>query len=272
MAQRSDLGRKLRVSPGSRVDLSNLDPADLHGWEKDTAEEETKAQLKRLAALQDRLWAEAKHGVLVVLQGIDASGKDGSIRHVMTAFNPQGCYVASFKVPTPEEAAHDFLWRIHKRVPAKGEIGIFNRSHYEEVLVVRVHKLVPRGVWSKRYPLLVEFEEMLAQTGTTVVKFFLHISKEEQRERLQERYDNPRKRWKFSLADLDERLLWDDYITAYEDVLSRTSTRDAPWYVVPANKNWFRDLAIATVLADTIADLKPDYPEPPELPKSLVVK
>jgi PPK2 family polyphosphate:nucleotide phosphotransferase len=272
MAATKDFRSTLRVPSDSRLDLSERDPGDTSGWEKEAGREATKANLDRLTDLQDRLWAEGKHGVLIVLQGIDASGKDGAVRNVMTAFNPQGCVVSSFKVPTAEEMAHDFLWRIHKRVPGKGEIGIFNRSHYEEVLVVRVHELVPKDVWSGRYELIRDFEKMLVDTGTTIVKFFLHISKEEQRERLQERYDTPRKRWKFSLADLEERKLWDDYTAAYEDALSKTSTADAPWYVIPANRNWVRDLAISSVLADTLDELKPEYPKPAELPKGLVVE
>jgi PPK2 family polyphosphate:nucleotide phosphotransferase len=272
MAGRSNLRDALRVRADSQVDLSEFRPDDFHGWPKDEARDATKDQLERLAELQDRLWAQQRHAVLVVLQGIDASGKDGAIRRVMSAFNPQGCQVSSFKVPTAEEAAHDFLWRVHQRVPAKGEIGVFNRSHYEEVLVVRVHELVPREVWTGRYELMNDFEETLTETGTTIVKFFLHISRDEQRERLQERYENPKKRWKFSLGDLEERALWHEYMKAYEDALSKTSTTTSPWYVIPSNRNWFRDLAIATILADTIADLKPEYPEPPDLPKNLVVK
>src|SRR6187549_2114173 len=182
MTGTSDLRDILRVKPKTQVNLSELDPDAKHGWEKEAAREKTNELLGELSALQDRLWAEAKHPVLVVLQGIDASGKDGAVRHVMAAFNPMGCEVSSFKVPTPEEASHDFLWRIHKRVPAKGVIGVFNRSHYEEVLVVRVHDLVPREVWSKRYARITDFEEMLVDTGTTIIKFFLHISKEEQRQ------------------------------------------------------------------------------------------
>jgi PPK2 family polyphosphate:nucleotide phosphotransferase len=268
----TDLRDVLSVKPKTRVDLSQHDPDARHGWEKEGAKLATKEHLDELSALQDRLWAEAKHPVLVVLQGIDASGKDGAIRHVMAAFNPMGCQVSSFKVPTPEEASHDFLWRIHKRMPAKGEIGVFNRSHYEEVLVVRVHELVPRDVWSTRYGRIVDFEEMLVDTGTTIVKFFLHISKDEQRQRLQERYDNPRKRWKFSLGDLEERKLWEKYTEAYEDALSKTSTPDAPWYVIPANRNWFRDLAIASILKDTLEGLKPNYPEPENFPADLAIE
>jgi PPK2 family polyphosphate:nucleotide phosphotransferase len=271
MGRESDLRKALRVEPETRVVLSERDPADPRGWKRKDAEEATAANLARLEDLQDRHWAEGKHAVLVVLQGIDASGKDGAIKRVMAAFNPQGCYVASFKVPTAEEAAHDFLWRVHKRVPGKGEIGVFNRSHYEEVLIVRVHELVPRAVWSGRYELIRDFEQMLVETGTTIVKFFLHIDREEQRERLQERYDNPRKRWKFSMGDISERQFWDKYIDAYEDALSKTSTADSPWYVIPANRNWFRDLAISSILADTLDELKPKYPDPEDLPKDLVI-
>jgi PPK2 family polyphosphate:nucleotide phosphotransferase len=269
---KTDFRRELMVAEGKKVDLGKIDPEAKFGWEKEDGEKATEANRARLEDLQDRLWAEGKHPVLVVLQGIDASGKDGAIRSVMTSFNPQGCVVSSFKVPTAEEAAHDFLWRIHKRVPGKGEIGIFNRSHYEEVLIVRVHELVPKDVWAGRYELIREFEETLVATGTTIVKFFLHISKDEQRERFQERYDTPKKRWKFSLGDLEERKLWDKYTEAYEDALSKTSTPDAPWYVIPANRNWLRDLAISSILADTLDDLNPQYPKPAELPKGLVIE
>jgi PPK2 family polyphosphate:nucleotide phosphotransferase len=269
---RTDLRRDLRVKPGSAVDLSKLDPAATHGCQKETAVRATEKLDEQLADLQDRLWAEAKQSVLVVLQGIDASGKDGTIRRVMSAFNPQGCDVAGFKVPTSEEAAHDFLWRIHKRTPGKGYITIFNRSHYEQVLVVRVHSLEPETVWSKHYDQIREFEQLLTQSGTTVIKFFLHISKDEQRQRIQERYDDPKKRWKFSLGDLEERKLWDDYMAAYEDALAKTSTDDAPWYVIPANRNWMRNLAVSQILASTIADLKPAYPPEPNLPKNLKIE
>jgi PPK2 family polyphosphate:nucleotide phosphotransferase len=262
---------ELRVKEGTRIALSMFDPADPRGWKEDDAEAETQRQMERLSDLQDRLWAEARHGVLVVLQGIDASGKDGTIRRVMTAFNPQGCSVSAFKVPTPEELAHDYLWRVHKKVPGKGEVGIFNRSHYEDVLVVRVHELVPRSVWSKRYDEIRDFERLLVDTGTTIVKFFLYIDRDEQRKRFQERIDDPRKRWKFSMADLDERKLWDKYIGAYEDALSKTSTDDAPWYVIPSNRNWLRNLAVSTILAETLDDLKPAYPPEPDLPQDLKI-
>ena len=272
MTPQTDLRQMLRVSPGERLELSTIDPGDKLGWDKEPAEAQTKALLERLADLQDRLWAEAKHPVLVVLQGIDAAGKDGTIRKVMSAFNPQGCVVSSFKVPTPEEVAHDYLWRIHKRVPAKGEIAIFNRSHYEDVLVVRVHDLVPRDVWRARYDQIRRFERHLVENGTTIVKFFLYISKDEQRQRFQERYDDPRKRWKFSLGDLEERKRWDDYISAFEDALAETSTDEAPWYVIPANRNWLRNLAVASILADTMDGLAPAYPPDPELPADLKIE
>ena len=262
----------LRVKPGERVDLSTVDPGATHGWTKEAGARETAAQLIRLAELQDRLWAQARHPVLIILQGIDAAGKDGTIQKVMEAFNAQGCTVSAFKVPTPEELAHDYLWRIHKRVPGKGEIGIFNRSHYEDVLVVRVHDLVPRDVWSGRYRQIRDFERHLVENGTTVVKLFLYISREEQRVRFQERYDDPTKRWKFSLGDLEERKHWDDYIAAFEDALSETSTDDAPWYVIPANRNWLRNLAVSSILAETIDDLKPDYPPAPDLPPDLKIE
>jgi PPK2 family polyphosphate:nucleotide phosphotransferase len=255
------------------VDLKAHDPGATYGHEKRAAGPVLNAGLGRLAALQDRLWAEANHAVLVIIQGIDAAGKDGTIKHVAGAFNPQGCVVTSFKVPSALELAHDYLWRVHQRVPAKGEIGVFNRSHYEEVLVVRVHKLVPEAVWSSRYNQINAFEAMLTSCGTTIVKFFLHISKEEQRQRFQSRYDDPTKHWKFSMGDLEERKRWDDYIGAFEDMLARTSTPQAPWYVIPSDHNWFRNLAVAEILGDVIADLKPEYPQPKELlPQGLTIE
>jgi len=272
MAKPSALRTALQVKPGSRVRLRTFDPDATHGHDKASAVAATQVQMERLRDLQDRLWAEARHSVLVVLQGIDAAGKDGTIAKVMEAFNPQGCPVSSFKVPTPEELAHDFLWRIHKRTPGKGEIGIFNRSHYEDVLVVRVHGLAPRRVWSKRYEQINDFERTLAEGGTTIVKFFLAIDRDEQRKRIQSRYDDPKKRWKFKLGDLEERKLWDDYQAAFDDALSKTSTPWAPWYLIPANRNWLRNLSVATILADTIAALRPAYPEPADLPPNLVIE
>ncbi len=230
-------------------------------------------QLDRLTELQDRFWAEAKRSILVVLQGIDAAGKDGTIKKVMTAFNPQGCPVTSFKVPSSEELAHDYLWRVHRAVPRKGEIGIFNRSHYEDVLVVRVHDIVPRKVWAARYDQINAFERHLVDNGTTIVKFFLSIDRDEQRERFQARYDDPTKRWKFSMGDLAERKRWDDYQAAFDDVLSKTSTAWAPWYVIPANRNWFRNLAVASILGDTMAGMRPAYPQvAADVPATLVIE
>ncbi|HET7702503.1 MAG TPA: polyphosphate kinase 2 family protein [Candidatus Limnocylindrales bacterium] len=262
----------LRVRPGARFRLEDVDPDATHGRVKAAAAEELQAGLDRLTDLQDRLWAEAKHPVLVVLQGIDTAGKGGTLKHVMGAFQPAGCSVTSFKVPTAPELAHDYLWRVHQRTPAKGEIAIFDRSHYEDVLVVRVRGLAPKPVWSRRYDHINAWERMLADEGTTIVKFFLWISREEQRERLQARLDEPDKRWKFRLGDLEERKRWDDYVTAYDDALERCSTDHAPWYVIPADHKWFRNLAVAEILADTLDDLKPAYPQPPEDLTGVVVE
>jgi PPK2 family polyphosphate:nucleotide phosphotransferase len=254
----------LRVRPGSKISLANVDPNETHGRTKPGSATELEKGLARLTDLQDRLWAEQRHPVLIVLQGIDAAGKDGSVRHVMGAFNPMGCTVTSYKVPTPIELAHDYLWRVHQRAPGKGEIAIFNRSHYEDVLVVRVHDIVPKKVWSKRYDQINAFEELLASSGTTIIKFFLWIDQDEQKARFQSRLDDPDKRWKFRLGDLAERKLWDSYVAADEDILRRTSTAAAPWYVIPANRNWFRNLAIADIVADTLDELNPRYPPAPE--------
>ncbi len=261
-----------RVRPGSRVRLDEIDPDATHGQTKESATAELEKGLARLTDLQDRIWAEGRRRVLVVLQGIDAAGKDGTLRHVMGAFNPQGCPVTGFKVPTADELAHDYLWRVHRRVPGKGEIGVFNRSHYEDVLVVRVHDIVPKSVWSRRYDQINAFERTLAEEGTTIVKFFLYIDRDEQRERFQARLDDPTKRWKFRLGDIAERKLWDDYIAAYEDALSRCSTAEAPWYVIPSNRKWFRNLAVADILADTLDELKPRYPESTEDLTGVVVE
>jgi PPK2 family polyphosphate:nucleotide phosphotransferase len=269
----ADLRDRLLVKPGSKVDLARLDPAATHGHTKAAAAAELASGQARLTELQDRLWAEQKHPVLVVLQGIDAAGKDGTIRHVMNAFNPQGCTVSSFKVPTPIELAHDYLWRVHQRTPGKGEIGIFNRSHYEDVLIVRVHQIVPKKVWSRRYDHINAWEHQLTDEGTTIVKLFLNISADEQRARFQARVDDPTKRWKFRLGDLEERKRWADYQAAYEDMLERCSTDWAPWHVVPSNRNWFRNLAVAEILGKVIEDLDPTYPPPPEeLPPDLVIE
>ena len=267
-----DLRDALRIKPGTQVRLAQLDQRATFGYDKASAALVTQHQLERLADLQDRFWAEARHSILVVLQGIDAAGKDGTINKVMEAFNPQGCVVSSFKVPTPEEIGHDFLWRIHKRTPRNGEIGIFNRSHYEDVLVVRVHDIVPRDVWSARYAQINAFEDTLVKGGTTIVKFFLSIDRDEQRKRFQARYDDPTRRWKFSMGDLEERKRWDDYQAAFDEALRKTSTHGAPWYVIPANQKWFRDMAVASILADTMADLKPAYPPAADLPPNLIIE
>jgi PPK2 family polyphosphate:nucleotide phosphotransferase len=265
------LGAALRVAPGTTVDLGAFDPDATHGHSKVESERELAAGLERLSSLQDRLWAEAKHAVLVVLQGIDAAGKDGTIRHVMGAFNPMGAQVTSFKVPTPIELAHDFLWRVHQRTPARGEVGVFNRSHYEEVLVVRVHDLVPKAVWSNCYEQINAFEQSLAESGTTILKFFLLIDRDEQKRRFQARLDDPTKRWKFRLGDLDERRLWDSYMAAYEEALTRCSTDWAPWYIVPANHKWFRSLAVAEILGDVLEGLGAEYPRGEDLPPDLTI-
>jgi len=264
MAPKKDERRSFRellaVKPGSRVDLATFDAAETFGRQKDAAEADLDKVLERLTDLQARLWAEARHAVLVVIQGIDAAGKDGTIRIIAGAFNPQGTPVTSFKVPSPLELSHDYLWRVHQHMPGKGEIGIFNRSHYEEVLIVRVHEIVPQERWRKRYEHLRDFEKMLTDEGVTIVKFFLAIDREEQRQRFQERVDDPAKRWKFSFGDLEERKRWDDYRAAFEEMLEETSTKPAPWYLVPANRNWLRNLAVGEILADTLDGLKPTYP------------
>ncbi len=253
-----------RVDADSDVDLSQHDPADrtlFDGGKKD-ARLETARLNRRLEALQELLYAEGRRKLLVVLQAMDTGGKDGTIRHVFDGVNPQGVKVASFKKPTPIELAHDYLWRVHRHTPAAGEIVIFNRSHYEDVLVVRVHDLVPPEVWKRRYRHLLEFERLLADEGTTIRKFFLHISREEQKERLQARLDTPHKQWKFSRGDVAERAHWDAYIEAYEAALSRTSTDWAPWYVIPADRKWYRNLVISQILVETLESLEMRYPEP----------
>ncbi|GAB4519865.1 MAG: polyphosphate kinase 2 family protein [Anaerolineae bacterium] len=252
-----------RVSPGDAVRLSEFDPADTGVYrKKKDAEKDLKKDRKRLIRLQELLYAEGKHSVLIVLQGMDTSGKDGTIKHVMRGVNPQGCQVTSFKVPTAEELAHDFLWRVHKAVPARGMIGIFNRSHYEDVLVVRVHELVPRAVWEKRYDQINDFERMLAENGTIILKFFLHISPEEQKRRLEARLHDPHKQWKFNPADLKERERWDEYIVAYEDALQRCSTPWAPWYVVPSDHKWYRNLVVCRTIVETLEALNMQFPQP----------
>jgi PPK2 family polyphosphate:nucleotide phosphotransferase len=255
------LADRLRVR-GDTLRMADWKPDATPGCkDKVEAQERIARNLERIDTLQFRLAAEGRQSLLIVLQGMDTSGKDGLIRKVMDAFNPQGCRVWSFKVPSPAEAAHDFLWRIHLAAPGAGEVAIFNRSHYEDVLVVRVHELVPRAVWSKRYRIINEFESQLHERGTRVLKFYLHISREEQRRRLLARLENPDKHWKFSGADLAERTRWRDYVSAYEDALARCSTKHAPWYVVPADHKWYRDLAVSDIVAGALEDMKPRVPK-----------
>ena len=228
---------------------------------RDEAETEFKALRKEFVQLQRQLYAEGKQKLLIVLQAMDAGGKDGPIRNILKGVNPQGVRVHSFKVPSKEELAHDFLWRIHKAVPAQGMIGVFNRSHYEDVLVVRVHDIVPEAVWRPRYEQINNFEKLLHDTGTRILKFYLHISKDEQKERFQSRLDEPEKNWKFSLEDLEKRKFWPHYMTAYEEMLQQCSTEWAPWYVVPANQKWYRNLTIMRTIVQTLRDMNPQYPE-----------
>lgn len=254
------------VETGSSVDLTTWDPNDksVYPIKKKEGIKQLDSLTLKLEELQELLYAQHKHKVLIVLQAMDTGGKDGTIRHVFEGVNPSGVRVASFKVPTNEELDHDYLWRVHKQAPGKGEIVIFNRSHYEDVLVVRVHKLVPKSVWSKRYAQINDFERMLVEEGTTILKFFLHIDKKEQKSRLQARLDTPNKQWKFSVGDLAERKLWPEYLEAYQDAISSTSSEWAPWYIVPANRKWYRNLVIANIIIQTLTNLKMDYPEPTE--------
>ena len=266
--------KKFLVKPAAKVKLSKWDPNDTGDFKG--GKEEGLARLEKLngklESLQELLFAEHKHKVLVILQAMDAGGKDGVIRRVFEGVNPAGVRVASFKAPTAEELDHDYLWRVHKQVPGKGEMVIFNRSHYEDVLVVRVHNYVPPEVWGKRFEQINEFERILAENGTTILKFYLHIDLEEQKERFQARLDDPTKRWKFRLGDLEERKLWPGYMKAFEEVLSRTSTPYAPWYIVPANRKWFRDLMISSVLVDTLQGLQMSYPESGENLDGVVIE
>jgi PPK2 family polyphosphate:nucleotide phosphotransferase len=248
-----DYGKKFIVEPGTKVRLSKVDPSYTGKHEThEKAVAEIQANIERLGKLQYLLYADGSQSLLVVLQALDAAGKDGVIRNVFTGMNPQGTSVFGFKQPSREEAAHDFLWRAHMRAPGKGEVVVFNRSYFEDVLVVRVHKLVPHSVWSKRFELINDFETMLSRNGTTILKFFLHISPEEQLLRFKQRLDDPSRRWKISESDYSERELWPQYIEAYEDAMALTSTKRAPWYVIPANHKWFRNLAVSQIIADTM--------------------
>jgi PPK2 family polyphosphate:nucleotide phosphotransferase len=253
----------LRVEPGRPAGLARRDPGERLGLDdKEAGLARLNEVVARIGVLHNRLWAEATRSVLLILQGPDASGKDGTLRHVLTGVSPQGCRVVAFKPPTSTELAHDYLWRVHAACPARGELGVFNRSHYEDVTVVRVRGLVPRKVWSRRYRHIREFERLLTDEGTAIVKVFLHLSRDEQARRLQERLTNPEKSWKFSRADLDDRERWDEYVQAYEEAISETSTAWAPWHVVPADHNWVRNLAVAELLSLTLEALDPKLPPP----------
>ena len=251
-----DYRKKFLVEPGAKVRLSKIDAS--YTGEHETHEKalpENQAHVERMDKLQYLLYADGNQSLLVVLQALDAAGKDGVIRHVFSGMNPQGTSVFGFKHPSKEEADHDFLWRAHLRAPGKGEVVVFNRSHYEDVLVVRVHKLVPRSVWSKRYEQINAFETTLSRAGTTILKFFLHISPEEQLARFKQRLDDPSRHWKISESDYSERKLWPQYVEAYETAMALTSTKRAPWYVIPANHKWFRNLAVSQIIADTMDEM-----------------
>jgi PPK2 family polyphosphate:nucleotide phosphotransferase len=260
----SNLIKKLIVKPRSRIKLRDIDPG-YHGDHEShqEASPDIQSHIQKIDQLQYLMYAERKHSLLIVLQGLDAGGKDGVIRHILTGMNPAGCRVTGFKQPTPAELDHDFLWRVEPHVPGKGEVAIFNRSHYEDVLVVRVHQLAPVSVWSKRYALINDFEKLLSvENNTTILKFFLYISKEEQLARFKQRLDDPSRRWKISESDYKERKYWNDYIQAFEDMLHKTSTAHAPWYVIPSNHKWFRNLAISHIITHTLENLDMQLPKP----------
>jgi PPK2 family polyphosphate:nucleotide phosphotransferase len=260
---------RYRIKPGCRPSLKRFDPGDTGSYKqneagKAKAKSATAELITQLDQLQERLYANRTRALLIILQGMDTSGKDGTIKHVMSGINPQGCRVASFKAPSEKELEQDFLWRIHQEVPPKGHIGIFNRSQYEDVLITRVHGLVSKQVVTQRFNQINEFEELLIENGTAIVKLFLHISKDEQKERLTDRICDPEKRWKFSEGDLEERKLWDEYMAAFEDLMAATSTERAPWYVVPANRKWYRNLVVAEVVVQALAAMNLSTPPAPE--------
>jgi PPK2 family polyphosphate:nucleotide phosphotransferase len=260
----SNYRKKLIVKPRSKIQLKHFDP-EYHGKHEShkSALPEIQENLQKMEQLQYRMYAENKHSLLIVLQGLDAAGKDGVVRHVLTGMNPSGCVSVNFKEPTKEELAHDFLWRAHPHVPAKGSVAIFNRSHYEDVLVARVHGLVPEKVWSKRYDQINDFEQLIVtENNTTILKFFLHISREEQLARFKKRLDDPTRQWKISDSDYKEREYWSDYTKAFEDVLTKTSTETAPWFIIPSNHKWFRDLAISQIIVRQMGDMDMQLPKP----------
>ncbi|WP_227462374.1 PPK2 family polyphosphate kinase [Desertimonas flava] len=258
-----DLGGVVaRSRAGSSFSLDDHDPRDTFGWDKEAAKARVLSEIAVVAELQKLLFAERKQALLVVLQAMDAAGKDGVLRTVLTGLNPAGVHVTSFGVPSEEELAHDFLWRVHRQTPAKGQIGVFNRSHYEDVLVVRVKGLAPAKVWKKRYDHIAAFERTLVDDGTAVVKLYLNVSNEKQRERLQDRVDSPDERWKFRRGDLEDRKLWPDYMAAYTEAIRRTDADHAPWYVVPADRKWVRNLVVARILRHELEQLDPKFPPP----------
>ena len=257
----SDLKEKFIVKSDKKLRIKDYDPGYTAGFKQKDASKLLEENIDKLKKLQYLLYAENKHAILVILQAMDAGGKDGTIRHVMGPLNPQGVKVTSFKTPTEEELNHDFLWRIHQNTPKKGEIRIFNRSHYEDVLIVRIHNLVPKKVWSKRYNHINSFEKILADSGTTILKFFLNVSEKEQLKRLNERLENPAKNWKANPKDFEERSSWPDYRDAYETALRRCSTSYAPWFIIPSDKKWFRNLTVSTILVNTLESLDMKFPE-----------
>ncbi len=258
-----DYRKEFFVDPKKAFKLKDFDPGSKGGYDsKESADAETERYRKTLEHEQMLMYAGKTRSLLIVLQAVDAGGKDGTVGKVFAAFNPQGVTVTSFKEPTPAELAHDFLWRVHPHAPGKGFAAVFNRSHYEDVLVARVHKLIDKATWTERYDLIRDFETLLIENGTEVLKFYLHISKEEQLARFAKRLDDPERNWKISEADYSERVLWDEYVEAYEDALSATSTKRAPWYVIPSNHKWFRDLAVSQIVADTLQYLDMSFPKP----------
>jgi PPK2 family polyphosphate:nucleotide phosphotransferase len=266
------MSKRHRIEDGSHFKIRDVDPEYTGDFKsREECEEATRADLEELAELQEKLYVDNRFAVLVVLQAIDTGGKDGTIKHVFRGLNPQGCEVTSFKKPTPEELDHDFLWRIHRALPAKGDIGIFNRSHYEDVLIVRVHELIPKSIWSRRYEHINKFEKLQSEENTVIVKFFLDISKDEQKKRLEERLSDKKKTWKFDPNDLNERKYWDDYLDAYQDMIRKCSTPHAPWYVVPANKKWYRNYVVANALVKTLSKLDLKLPKPSFDPSKMKV-
>lgn len=262
---------RFRVAPGMGIKLSDYPTKENGGLTREVGKKALAKLIKRMQELQEVLYAEGKHSLLVVLQALDAGGKDSTIRNVFGPLNPQGCRVTGFKAPSSRELAHDYLWRVHGETPGRGEIRVFNRSHYEDVLIVRVKNFVPKARWKRRYEHINDFERLLADEGTTIRKFYLHISPEYQKERFKRRLDRPDKHWKFNPADLKERALWPDYQLAFEDALSKCSKADAPWYVVPAERRWFRNLLVARVIVEALEGLSMAYPEPDFDPKSIVI-